>query len=426
MSPQLCLILDSFLSHTFQGIFLRQSTFDVRSTEQVIMKELFKPVHTIFSVLHLFGGFPYKLTKTGFDLKIFPEFVRTLFFLLSSTFTILLAYITIAVQNGGPFDFFYFVTEKTTFSVMDMCMNFTFFACGYLHSFIALWCYMIQRPAINDLIWAINSLHIYKPIPICGLEIKRRLKYALLLMTLTSICYCCYTSKLSYAITDNKIIQFTMAINSLINITTFYPSSSLGTLLFIQYLLALLIKCTEQLEVERDRVFTTVKSNINSKNIIRNAEQVLKLLKMGQSALEPFLVWHYLVCLICSTIGGFTGSGIIFTGNDKSRIFISAANIFMTILYMQNLYHTSKSGQKLQNQVDRIIERLETESRGAKIIEDQDELFHLAKKFERFKALCPYGMFYVNNASFLAVVGTIISYLIVLMQFKISEVSLKK
>ena len=107
-------------------------------------------------------------------------------------------------------------------------------------------------------------------------------------------------------------------------------------------------------------------------------------------------------------------------------------NCFMFTLYISRLYLVTISGHDLGQLMNSL--RLEFKSymvllKESKMLEtnrgeierNRDKIDLMNELLEKDSPISPYGYFSITGGSFLSAVTTIITYLIVLMQFKLSE-----
>ena len=103
---------------------------------------------------------------------------------------------------------------------------------------------------------------------------------------------------------------------------------------------------------------------------------------------------------------------------------------FMFALYFVRLYYTTKDSQELNEAMKSTGEDIEDLIIDCpftnEMFDDQVEykIKRIIKSIKQHACMSPMGLFCINNAAFLTILSTILTYIIVLMQIKTTELPL--
>ena len=158
---------------------------------------------------------------------------------------------------------------------------------------------------------------------------------------------------------------------------------------------------------------------------IREIKSICRLIGTLNDFLAPFALIQCFLCLSLACGSSFNMSGILFSSWSAARISFTCSNALYLIQFMLNSYYINSAGQRLEDKVDDMKYHLQHIGEDPDIHLKQSEQRQFSGLLNRLGGsstqLRPYSLFCVNNSSFLATVGVIITYLIVLMQFKSTE-----
>ena len=166
-------------------------------------------------------------------------------------------------------------------------------------------------------------------------------------------------------------------------------------------------------------------------NIISTGFSLHDLARKANSAFGGIIMTEYAVTLFYSTFGIYFSTIIIEIYDDKlGRInqlvlILGMVNITLVVFSIYRVYLMQAMGQELCNHFSAITENLEDLSINfAKRVEDK-EVRQLEVLIARFSApsspIRPCDVFNMNTANFVSIGRIILTYLIVLLQFKISS-----
>ena len=162
---------------------------------------------------------------------------------------------------------------------------------------------------------------------------------------------------------------------------------------------------------------------LNEQKILSLGFSLMEVIKEMNVSLTGIIVNTYLTCLIVATATLYSSSTILF---ERSFVLIlfSAANFCVSLLTINRLIWITDCGYRLSLSMKNCsyhLERLKI-SRGS-VDEDDFRLLKEELKYYSDAPITPLSAFSVSTSTLLGAFGTIITYLIVLLQFKVSEPS---
>ena len=168
-------------------------------------------------------------------------------------------------------------------------------------------------------------------------------------------------------------------------------------------------------------VLTAKRTNVNTMSeIIDNCFTLLDLVKQANTIYGNVLVVDFMSVMIMNVVGVFTCLALPMAMKHSSiaHICLCIAGLFIVILNMIKLYSYTRIGQALsevyfetQDGIDKLLllDGISDKQRR--------ELEFLVKRFSVRAPIRPMDMFDMNSANF-AVLCNIMTYVIILMQFK--------
>ena len=141
---------------------------------------------------------------------------------------------------------------------------------------------------------------------------------------------------------------------------------------------------------------------------------------------------QYTICLLNGTLAGYQFLGLFLRLKrlDILATFLFCAFMFMFAFYFVRLYYTTKDSQELNEAMKSTGEDIEDLIIDCpftnEMFDDQVEykIKRIIKSIKEHTCMSPMGLFCINNAAFLTILSTILTYIIVLMQIKTTELPL--
>ena len=155
--------------------------------------------------------------------------------------------------------------------------------------------------------------------------------------------------------------------------------------------------------------------------------QISKLLNMMNDTMSHFLFYLFAILLVNGTTMAFAQTEIIFARQHHAEVFVNFF-VFSILggLYFAMLFRICTTGQDVGNASKVLKEAFEDaflKSQNSYKIAEKTQFEIMIKKLEDASVISPCQAFNVNHSSFLGSMCLISTYLIVLTQFKVSEVS---
>ena len=169
-------------------------------------------------------------------------------------------------------------------------------------------------------------------------------------------------------------------------------------------------------------VLTTKRINVNTMSeITDNCFTLLDLVKQANAIYGKVLVVDFMSVMIMNVVGVFTCLALPMAMKHSSiaHICLCISGIFIVILNMMKLYSYTRIGQALsqvyfetQDGIDKLL-LLDGIS-----IKQRRELEFLVKRFSVRAPIRPMDMFDMTSANFAVLSNIMMTYVIILMQFK--------
>ena len=160
---------------------------------------------------------------------------------------------------------------------------------------------------------------------------------------------------------------------------------------------------------------------LDEEKILSLGSNLIGGIKEINVSLTGIIVNTYLICLIMATGTLYSSSTILFQ-RSFSLILFSASNFCISLLTINRLIWLTAFGHQLSLSMKNCsyhLQRLKIAERDV-----DEEGFQLLKeelKYYGEAPITPLSAFSVSTSTLLSAFGTIITYLIVLLQFKVSE-----
>ena len=157
-----------------------------------------------------------------------------------------------------------------------------------------------------------------------------------------------------------------------------------------------------------------------------------KLVETLCTYMATTIAMQYTICLINGTLAGYQCLGLLLRIKriDILSILMFGAFTFMSGFYFVRLYYTTKDSQEMNSAMKSTAEEIEDLVIDCpwtnEIFDDQMEVKvkHVIKSIKGHTFMSPMSLFPINNAAFLTIMSTIMTYIIVLMQLKTTELPL--
>ena len=161
---------------------------------------------------------------------------------------------------------------------------------------------------------------------------------------------------------------------------------------------------------------------VDEKAIVSIGFQLIKVVKKIDSTFEGMLMNTYFVCVLSTTANLYSSTTILFNREHAELWVLSAAYLSISCLTISRLFWVTDYSHSLTGAMKKCAYYLD---RFVAInVKSDKEGIQLLKQDLRYYSespINPFSAFTVSTSTFVGVFGTIITYLIVLLQFKVSE-----
>ena len=161
---------------------------------------------------------------------------------------------------------------------------------------------------------------------------------------------------------------------------------------------------------------------LNEQKILSLGSNLLEVVKEMNISLPGMIVNTYFSCLVVATATLYNSSTILFDRNHDILYLLSIANLCISTLTISRLVWLTDGGHKLSLSMKNCTYHLERfKSTKGGVDEDDFQLLKEELKYYGEAPITPFSAFSVSTNTLLGAFGTIVTYLIVLLQFKVSE-----
>ena len=152
--------------------------------------------------------------------------------------------------------------------------------------------------------------------------------------------------------------------------------------------------------------------------ILKVADQLNILLRDLNTILSPFLILVFFLALSNGTMLQYGMFGILFNELTAMRASLTLQFLGVSTAFIAIVWMLANIGQRLQDSIVKTCDALEDFSMEN---ENATKVQKIRQRLLRDGVVSPSSFFNVNHAGYLGMIGTIITYLIVLLQFRVSE-----
>ena len=159
--------------------------------------------------------------------------------------------------------------------------------------------------------------------------------------------------------------------------------------------------------------------------IVSNGFVMVAAVKKLSVTFSGMIMNTYFVCVLVTTCAIYSSSSIILLREFTTGLLLYSTSMFlMACLYMARLVWLTSVGQNLSNSMKKCCYQLDRFKPNDKKIDERElELLRQDIRYHSESPIAPFSFFSLSNSTLLGAFGTIVTYLIVLLQFKMSEFS---
>ena len=165
---------------------------------------------------------------------------------------------------------------------------------------------------------------------------------------------------------------------------------------------------------------------LTEEEILSIGSKLMKVVRTMNISFAGIIIITCFNCLLQTTAQLYTSSTVLFTREVKALILLSVGSFSIACLMGCRLFWLTCSGQGLSASMKNCAYQLERFNLTEK--KDDSKEIQLLKQDLRYYSespLTPASAFSISSSTLFGAYGTILTYLIVLLQFKVSEQSIK-
>ena len=166
------------------------------------------------------------------------------------------------------------------------------------------------------------------------------------------------------------------------------------------------------------------KQNSKQQMILSIGTSLLKITRGIDKSFEGIILNTYINCLIQATSTLYAGSSFFFNKFDGYQMYILTPFCFLlTYLSFLRLLYYTKAGQYLATSMDECVETLKDLQmlRADDVNSNHIKILKQDMKDKAASPINPFSAFSLSNSTLIGTFATILTYLIVLIQFKAAE-----
>ena len=159
--------------------------------------------------------------------------------------------------------------------------------------------------------------------------------------------------------------------------------------------------------------------------IVSNGFVMVAAVKNLRVTFSGMIMNTYFVCVLVTTCAIYSSSSIILLREFTTGLLLYSASMFLVAcLYIGRLVWLTSVGQNLSNSMKKCGYQLDRFKPNDKKMDERElDLLRQDIRYHSESPIAPFSFFTLSNSTLLGAFGTIVTYLIVLLQFKISEYS---
>ena len=180
-------------------------------------------------------------------------------------------------------------------------------------------------------------------------------------------------------------------------------------------------------------IITQTEGDVQTEKVILIGLELVRILQETEKSLQGMILNTYLTSLMISTTSMYAGSSVFFSSNDYyAGYFFSCFCFSLAILSLMRLFYLTNTCEHLTATLKEsltALDQLRMEHDGTKWDAHNDwRRMSVKIKFLRKELKChsdspinPFSAFSLSNGALIGTFATILTYLIVLIQFKAAE-----
>ena len=175
-------------------------------------------------------------------------------------------------------------------------------------------------------------------------------------------------------------------------------------------------------EIDTTDIAKKREESLAENKLVTIGHLLIKLVKTIDSTFEGMIAYTFFDCILMATIALYNASSAIFRAADVDLYLSSLACLFVFVLSISRLCRLSQCGHELMMEMKECVYHLERYKFDKKKMNMEDiELLRRDFRDQAESPINPFSAFSLSSSTFLGACGTIVTYIIVLLQFKVAE-----
>ena len=179
------------------------------------------------------------------------------------------------------------------------------------------------------------------------------------------------------------------------------------------------------LHIDKSEVPSVLEIYFDEQQIVSNGFEMVAAVKKLSATFSAMIMNTYFVCVLVTTCAIYSSSSIILLSKFTTGLLLYSTSMFLVAcLYIGRLVWLTSVGQNLSNSMKKCGYHLDRFKPNDKKMDGRElELLRQDITYHSESPIAPFSFFSLSNSTLLGAFGTIITYLIVLLQFKTSELT---
>jgi hypothetical protein len=161
---------------------------------------------------------------------------------------------------------------------------------------------------------------------------------------------------------------------------------------------------------------------VDEKMVIATGFMLIKTVKKLDKSFAPMITNTYFSCTLLATTTLYSSTGILFNNAEKELILSCAASLAVAVLAIVRLFRITQCSYMLSEEMKECAHLLDRfKFNNGETDENDVGLLRQDLRYHSASPINPFSAFSVSTSTLVGTFGTIVTYLIVLLQFKVSE-----
>ena len=165
-----------------------------------------------------------------------------------------------------------------------------------------------------------------------------------------------------------------------------------------------------------------IEDGVNETDLLKVGFTLIKVVSQMNKTLSGMIMNTYFSCILLTTTTLYTASSILFKNDVKILLLSSTACLSWATLSILRLCWITISCHNLSLSMKKSANRFERFTFKNKDIDEYEiQLLRQDLRYHSESPIAPFSAFTLSTSTLVGALGTVVTYLIVLLQFKVSE-----